>query len=236
MTAMLERLRLVLQESWEGAAIEATRFLPHLLGAIVLILIGVALGWLAGRVTRWLLWRAKADLGAERLGFTGPLRRAGIESPSVFVARLVRWGITLAAFVPALYSLDARLAADLVRRFLLYLPHLVVAIALLWAGLLVSRFVGRSVLIAAVNSGFESARLFAALARWGIVLVVFAVALEHLGIGRATVLTAFAILFGGITLAMALAVGLGSQEVVRQWWAGRLRLPDKSEHEPFRHW
>ncbi len=233
---MLDRLQRVLQESWEGAAIEVTRFLPHLLGAIVLILVGAGLGWLAGRLTRWVLWRAKADLAAERLGVTGPARRMGIESPSLFVARLVRWGITLTAFVPALYSLDARLAADLVRRFLLYLPHLVIAIGLLWAGLLVSRFVGRSVLIAAVNAGFASARLFAALARWGIVLVVLAVALEHLGIGRATVLTAFAILFGGITLALALAAGLGSQEVVRQWWAGRLQLPEKPEHEPFRHW
>lgn len=233
---MLERLQLVLQESWEGAAVEITRFLPHLLGAIVLILVGAGLGWLAGRLTRWLLWRAKADLAAERLGVMGPMRRLGIESPAAFLARVVRWGITLAAFVPALYSLDARLAADLVRRFLLYLPHLVVAIGLLWAGLLVSRFVGRSVLIAAVNSGFESARLLAALARWGIVLVVLAVAFEHIGIGRATVLTAFAILFGGITLAVALAAGLGSQEVVRQWWAGRLRLPEKPDHEPFRHW
>jgi hypothetical protein len=236
MTVMLEKLQLVLQESWESAAIELTRFLPHLLGAAVLIVVGAGLGWLAGRITRWLLWRARADLGAERLGIMGPARRLGIESPSAFIARVVRWGITLAAFVPALYSLDARLAADLVRRFLLYLPHLVVAVGLLWAGFLVSRFVGRSVLIAAVNTGFGSARLLAALARWGIVLVVLAVALEHLGIGRATVLTAFAILFGGITLALAIAAGFGSQDVVRQWWAGRLQVPEKRDEEPFRHW
>ncbi|MBP1636854.1 MAG: conserved rane protein of unknown function [Acidobacteria bacterium] len=233
---MLERLQLVLRESWEAAAIEVTRFLPHLLGAIVLVLVGAAFGWAAGRLTRWLLWRAKADLGAERLGAMGPLRRLGIDSPSAFLGRAVRWGITLASFVPALYSLDAPLAADLVRRVLLYLPHLVVAVALLWAGVLVGRFLGRSVLIAAVNAGIESARLLAALTRWGVLLLVSAVALEHLGIGRATVLTAFAILFGGITLALAIAAGLGSQDVVRQWWAGRLHMPERTEQEPFRHW
>ena len=52
-------------------------------------------------------------------------------------------------------------------------------------------------------------------------LVAVAVAFEHLGIGRGTVLTAFAILFGGVTLAAALAVGLGSQDVVRRWWASK---------------
>jgi hypothetical protein len=233
---MLARLQAVLQESWESVALEATRVLPHLLGALVLILVGAALGLLAGRVTRVLLESAKADRAAERLGVMGTLRRLGVESVPAFTGRLVRWGITLAAFVPALYSLDARLAADLVRRFLLYLPHLVVGIALLWVGALVSRFLGRSVLIAAVNAGVSSARVLAAMTRWGVMLVVLAVALEHLGIGRATVLTAFAILFGGITLAAAIAAGLGSQDMVRQWWEGRLQLPRKEEQQPFRHW
>jgi hypothetical protein len=233
---MLARLQAVLQESWESVAVEATRVLPHLLGALVLILVGAALGLLAGRVTRVLLESAKADRAAERLGVMGTLRRLGVESVPGFAGRLVRWGITLAAFVPALYSLDARLAADLVRRFLLYLPHLVVGIGLLWVGALVSRFLGRSVLIAAVNAGVSSARVLAALTRWGVMLVVLAVALEHLGIGRATVLTAFAILFGGVTLAVAIAAGLGSQDLVRQWWEGRLQLPRKEEQQPFRHW
>ncbi|HSK10358.1 MAG TPA: hypothetical protein VK911_12340 [Vicinamibacterales bacterium] len=233
---MLERLQAVLRQSWDSIAVELTRILPHLLAAFMLILVGIALGWLAGRLTRWLLVRARADLGAERLGIMGPLRRMGIDSISAFLGRVVKWGIVLAAFVPALYSLDARLAADLVRRFLLYLPHLVIAVGLLVAGVLVSRFLGRGVLITAVNAGFGSARLLAALTRWGVMLVVLAVALEHLQVGRATVLTAFAILFGGITLAVAIAAGLGSQDVVKQWWAGQLRMPEKPEQEPFRHW
>ncbi|RPJ84146.1 MAG: hypothetical protein EHM13_05580 [Acidobacteria bacterium] len=233
---MLERLRLVLMESWDSVAVEATRVLPHLLGALILILVGVALGLVAGRITRRVLESAKADRAAERLGVMGPLRRIGVESLPHFTGRLVKWGVILVAFVPALYSLDSRLAADLVRRFLLYLPHLVVGVVLLWVGALVSRFLGRSVLIAAVNAGLGSARVLAMLTRWGVMLVVLAVALEHLGIGRSTVLTAFAILFGGITLAAALAAGLGSQDIVRQWWAGSLQLPHRQEHEPFRHW
>jgi len=55
--------------------------------------------------------------------------------------------------------------------------------------------------------------------RVAIVLVTAAVAIEQRGIGRVTVQIAFTIVFGGIMLAAALAVGLGSQDVVRQWLA-----------------
>jgi hypothetical protein len=80
-----------------------------------------------------------------------------------------------------------------------------------------SRFLSRGVLIAAVNARMRAARLLAGATRSAVMLVAVAVAFEHIGIGRATVLTAFAILFGGVTLAAALAVGLGSQDIVRRW-------------------
>ena len=234
---MLETLNTVLRESWERFVLEAVRVLPNLLGALLIVVVGAALGLGAGRATRWLLEGTRADRAAERLGVMTPLRRIGVSSMAALLASLVRWGITLAAFIPALYSLDAQIASDLVRRFLLYLPHLVVAAVLLWAGALLSRFVGRSVLIASVNAGFQSARFLGGAARWATMLVVLAVALEHLGIGRSTVLAAFAILFGGVTLAAALAVGLGSQDFVRRWLAERARDETKPDsQETFHHW
>jgi hypothetical protein len=68
-------------------------------------------------------------------------------------------------------------------------------------------------------------------------LVAVAVALEHLGIGRVTVLIAFAILFGGIMLATALAVGLGSQDIVRRWLAQYLERDEiRQDDTGIRHW
>lgn len=68
-------------------------------------------------------------------------------------------------------------------------------------------------------------------------LVTVAVAFEHLGIGRATVLTAFAILFGGVTFAAALAVGLGCQDRVRRWVEAQfVETRPSKEDDPIRHW
>jgi len=59
-------------------------------------------------------------------------------------------------------------------------------------------------------------------------------ALDHLGIGRTVLLLAFAILFGGIVLAAALAVGLGARDVVSRTIERQLREPppgdDKVNH------
>lgn len=234
---MWQNLENVLNASWRQLAAELAAVLPNALASLLIFVAGLFVGVVAGRVVKWALNMAKIDRGASRLGITGPLSRAGVSSVAALVGRVVKWTIVAAALIPTLYSLDARVASDLLGRSLLYLPHVVVAVVLLWLGFALSRFLARGVLIAAVNAEMRAARLLAAATRTGVMLVAGAIAFEHLGIGRATVLTAFAILFGGVTLAAALAVGLGSQEFVRRWLAELLDArPSPKSDDPIRHW
>jgi hypothetical protein len=64
----------------------------------------------------------------------------------------------------------------------------------------------------------QSARLLSAGVKWMILVLAVAMALDHLSIGGDVLKLAFAILFGGIVFAMALAVGLGSKEMVSRTW------------------
>jgi hypothetical protein len=95
-----------------------------------------------------------------------------------------------------------------------YLPDVIAAILILIVGLLVARFVSRGVLISAVNMQIHSARLLSLGVKWLVVVLAGAMALEHLGIGGQIVRLSFGILFGGIVLALALAFGLGSKDMV----------------------
>jgi hypothetical protein len=234
---MWQTLKAVLDASWRQLGAELSAVLPNLLASAVIFGAGILVGIVAGRVTGWLLARAKVDQGAARLGIMGPLASAGVSSLATLAGRVVQWGVIALALVPALYSLDARVASNLVSRSLLYLPNLVVAIVLLWVGFALSRFLARGVLIACVNARMRAARLLAGATRTGVMLVAVAVAFEHLGIGRATVLTAFAILFGGVTFAASLAVGLGCQDLVRRWLDAQLApRPPEKEEDPIHHW
>ena len=235
---MWQTLADVLRASWEPIVAGMTAWLPRLLAGLLILASALLMGFVGGRLTTWALRLAKIDLAASRLGLLGPLSRVGIPGVASLAGRVVQWSVVGAALIPVLYLLDPGLASDLTARSLLYLPHLIVAVAILWAGFVLSRFLGRGVLIASVNAGWPPARLLAGATRTAVMLVAGAVAFEHLGIGRATVLTAFAILFGGVTLAAALAVGLGSQDVVRRWWEaeGADRASRKERPDPIDHW
>jgi len=227
----------VVRQAWTEFQQQVVTVVPHLMASLVVLLLGILLGMLVRRMARWALSSSRLDQHAARLGLNTPLEAVGIGSAVHAAAIALQVVIMLFASTLALYSLDARLASDLTERFLLYLPHLIVACAMLGGGLVLARFLGRSVLIAAVNAGIPSARLLAGLTRVAVALVGAAIALEQVGIGRVTMLIAFSILFGGATLTAAIAVGVSLQDVVRGWVVRQFEPPaTPAPEETLRHW
>ena len=97
---------------------------------------------------------------------------------------------------------------------LVFLPRLVVGAVILLVGIGAARFLERSVLIGAVNQRIRQARLLALAVKWFVLVLAAAMALEHVGVGGGLPTIAFAIVVGGIVLAVALAVGLGARDAV----------------------
>jgi hypothetical protein len=117
-----------------------------------------------------------------------------------------------------------------------YLTHAVGAGLLLVAGILVARFLARSVLISAVNAQLQYARILSLGVKWLVLVLTAAMVLDHLQVGGNIVELAFGILFGGIVLTLALAVGLGSRDLVSRSLeshvedtSARTHIPEKAE-------
>ena len=66
--------------------------------------------------------------------------------------------------------------------------------------------------------------MVAVVARYALIIFTFAIALNQLRIGEDIVANGFLILFGAACLAGALAVGLGSREVVARYMEERFRM------------
>src|SRR5205814_4732085 len=135
-------------------------------------------------------------------------------SPTLVVTRLTAGIILLIGFLIGISAFDGTLPSQLVIRLLAYLPDVMAAIVVLIAGSIIARFLARSVLIGAVNMNLQYARLLSVGVKWLVTVLAVSIAIEHLGIGGGIIRLAFGILFGGIVLALALAVGLGSKELV----------------------
>ena len=157
------------------------------------------------------------------------------KSPTLLLARVVFWGVVLVGFLIGIAAFDSTLTSQLVFQLFGHLPNVLAAVVVLVVGNIVARFLARSVLIGAVNMNLQYARLVSTGVKWMIIVLAIAMALEHLAIGGSIVYIAFGILFGGIVLALALAVGLGSKELVsRSLEREATKLPVEAE-EPFRH-
>jgi len=115
------------------------------------------------------------------------------------------------------------------------LPHLLAALLVFVVGVLVSRFLGRSVLIAAVNENLPSARLLAGLTRFIIITITIVAALDELGISRTTIIVTFAITFGGLVTAAAIAFGLGARDLARDLLQSQFRPKAPADVENARH-
>ena len=81
----------------------------------------------------------------------------------------------------------------------------------------------------------HSARLLGLGVKWLILLLAGAMAMEHLGIGGQIVRLSFGILFGGIVLALALAVGLGSKDMVSRTLERQASRSEEQTEEHFHH-
>jgi hypothetical protein len=93
-------------------------------------------------------------------------------------------------------------------------PAGLAALIVLFVGNVLARFLGRSVLIGAVNLNLQYTRFLSVGVKWIVIVLAFAMALEHLRIAPGIVELAFGILFGGIVLTLALAVGLNSKDLI----------------------
>lgn len=199
-------------------------FLPNLFTAAVILLLGFVAGWLTKVILRRILVLLRFDTYAERGGLSGLLTKGGLrEPPSLLLSRIVGGVVVFSFFLIALSNLNLNVLDHLIERVFDYLPNIFVAIIILILGYMLGNFFGRAALIASVNAGMQLSRYVGRFVRYLIFILTMLIALEQLGIGKETVLLAFAILFSGMVLALAIAFGLGGRELAREYLEKRLK-------------
>lgn len=234
---MWTEIERALDESTTQVMTGLARLLPGLAAMIVAVLIAVLIGWIVGAVVRRLLAGMDFDRRVTSWGWPDMSVWSVSKSPAVFAARLMSWSIIALGFLIGIAAFDTTLTSRLVMHVFELLPNLVMAGLLFLIGSVLARFLSRGVLIGAVNMHLQHARLLSVGVRWLVLVLSAAMALDHVGIGGRIVSLAFGILFGGIVLAMALAVGLGSKDMVaRSLERESAKQPaDDPEPGPFRH-
>ncbi|HUA83839.1 MAG TPA: hypothetical protein VMB85_08260 [Bryobacteraceae bacterium] len=232
---MWEQVQQALDQSMIRMLNELASLVPGLMALVIAVLFSTLLAGVLYFVLRRSLTSLRFDDRLGRWGLQSMAEWAPANSPTILVARVAFWAVVLIGFLIGVAAFDSTLTSELVLQLFTYLPNVAAAIVVLIVGNVVARFVARSVLIGAVNMNLQYARLVSLGVKWMILVLAVAMALEHLAIGGSIVYIAFGIMFGGIVLTLALAIGLGSKELVsRSLEREATKLPLEAE-EPYRH-
>jgi len=151
------------------------------------------------------------------MGLTTVMRKGDLwAKPSEAVVAVVFWTLIIISLMAGLGALKIHAIDNLVTQFILYLPRAFSAVLILVFGYIIAGFIGRAVLIAAVNSGYHYAKLLAEAIRLLLTVLILAMALEQLQVAPGIVVAAFSIIFGGIVLALAISFGVGGIDAARR--------------------
>ena len=196
-------------------------FIPSLVGALVILFAGYLLAKLLEKGTYRLLRRVRLNEMLERGGVLHAVERSGAHfNPVRIISNLVFWFVMFGVMLIAANALGFDQLANVFSELVSYIPSVIAAIVIILVGIVLGGFVGG--LIAASAGALHGGRALARVGRGGVILLAIFMALQELGIATDIVTTAFAILFGAIALAMALAFGLGNRdlagEVTREWY------------------
>ncbi len=216
-------LQRVIIEPFERFFEKVLQFLPDFLSAILIFALGIVLGLILRAVFLRLFRTIKLDKFSERSGMVEIIQKGGIKEPvSLILSRIIGWLTIISFSILSLYSLDVPAIGQILERFLLYLPNVFVAAVILFFGYFLSNFLSRATLIASVNAGLKASGLIGKFVKLTVFLLAVTMALEQLGIGRGTIAIAFAITFGGIVLALAIAFGLGGRNIAKDYLEKKL--------------
>lgn len=208
-------------ERLEISFAQLASLLPALLGALVILFAGYLLARLVQRGTERVLRRIHLNQLLERGGVLQVVERSGTHpNPTRVVANLLFWLIMFAVILVAADALGLESLTDVFSELVSYIPSVIAAVVIIIVGILLGEFVGG--LITASAGALHGGPTLARVGRGGVIVIAVFMALQQLGVAPNIVTTAFAILFGAVAFALAIAFGLGNRdlagEVTREWY------------------
>jgi len=191
-------------------------FLPRFLVMLIIIVLGFLVAFVLKHILRAVLGLTKLDRVSEEAGASRILRIAHLPSMTVLLSRSIFWVTWLGFILIGLSVLGVAGLQGQISRLFQFLPEVFVGILILFLGLMTANFLSRTALLAAVNAGYPSPRLLSWSIRFVIWILAISMTLEELGVARQTVISAFSIIFGALMLGLAIAFGLGGQDLARK--------------------
>jgi len=206
---------------------DIVRYFPSIIGAAIILLIGVLIAKAVEQLISKGLKRIGFDKFADQIQLSSVLSRGGIRQKlSDIIGALTYWVIMLAFITAGLNALNLPVAAELVQKVVLFLPKVVEALLILIVGVFAAAFLATTVREAANNAGILQSNLLGQFVQTAVVIVATVEALKQVGIQFVD--QVFLLFFAALALAAGIAFGLGCKEIAGRWVSD---IVDQAKHK-----
>lgn len=195
-------------------------FLPSLIGAIVVLIVGLIVAAGLERLVERLVFYLRIDALLEKLGVGAYLQRANLQlNAGHFMGRIVYWFMVVAFLLAASDILQFASLSGFLQDVLLYIPNVLVASLILLAAVVVANFLKGLVLASVLGAKLHAAKFLGTATWWVVMVFGLLTAAAQLNIAVAIINTLITGLIAMLALAGGLAFGLGGREAAARWIA-----------------
>jgi hypothetical protein len=189
-------------------------YLPNLVAAIIILIIGWILAIFLSKLVYKLLEVIKIDMLANQLGLQNLSEKVDKKlSLAALGAWLVKWFFFLSSFIAAADVLGLQeVSTFLYQDVLNYAGHVIVAMAILLLGILAANFFSGLVSGTVKASGLNKGESLGVFTQWAIVVFAVIAALSQLQIATAFLQDLFRAIVAMLAIAGGLAFGLGGKD------------------------
>lgn len=209
-------------QTWGGAFNESLMnlwsgfisFVPSLLGAIILFIIGWVVGSVIGKAIAQLFSSLKVDKLFESAGASELMNRAGLKlNVGGFIGAVVKWFIVVVFLMASLEIMGLTQVNDFLREAVLfYLPKVIIASLVLVIAMVIASTMQKVVEASAKAANLRGAGMIGSITRYAIWIFAFIIALSELGIATAFMQILFTGFVAALAIALGLSFGLGGKE------------------------
>jgi len=204
--------------SWTSIWDKVANFLPNLVGAFLILIIG----WIVAILVEKLLDRLFRALQLPTLFAMAKvedlIKKSGTKLDTTgLLAATVKWILFLVAFIAAVNVLNLPTITLFLESILAYVPNVIAAVGILLIGTVLAHFLSNVISSTVKIGGIAFAQALSTIARYSIIIFAFVAALYQLNVAPAFLQTLVIGIVAFIAIAGGIAFGLGGQGVARDF-------------------
>lgn len=210
----MENLLQSLQSSMGQFFNQFAIFIPKLLGAIIIFVIGWIIAKMIKFVVKKVLKAINVDKLSDKVGLDEVLSKGDVKMKlSNLLSSMVYWMVMLVVIMTSLNSLDLTAIQGLFNQIILYIPNVFVAVIILILGMYAAKLASQAITGVLKNMEADQVQLVGKITYAAIMVFTVFTAIHQLQIAQHLIEIIFTMLMGALALATAIAFGIGGKDI-----------------------